>query len=1026
MGPARWLSRCPLLQSLCRFLLLITIISLQMLAIQTLVSGQPAAKTTLTGTVNDPKGALVAGVAITATEKTTGIRRVAVSNDEGLYVLSNLTPGDYELRIEGKGFVTQVISKPVSLQVGQNVTFNVSLQIGVSESITIDPLSHAALIDTSASLVNGLVNSREVERLPLNGRNFLELALLIPGNAPAPNFDPTKTNTVVISSAGQLGRGGNVTVDGADNNDDVVGGAVQNVSQEAVQEFQIATNRFSAQLGRSGSSVINIVTKSGTNEYHGSGSFYFRHRKLQALPATFDRSLGQLPPFDRQQYAFALGGPIKKNKAWFFGSFEYRDQDGVVLVGTRDLASRSIRRGFAGAPLNDFLTTERVDWTPTENDRISFRYSYQREKNVAASTLVRSIGSASQRQSSENRANSFLGNYTRVLSSRDVNSLNFSFSTFINQTVPVTPGPQLTFPSIQDGASFRVPQQTKQRRFQVGDTYTLVRGNQTLYLGGEIQRVQSDLDLKVFQQGRIELIEDFPDFDRNGDARVDDNDLLFAVTLRSGFPDRPLLLPNTNNTYLAGFIQDDWRVKPRLTLNLGLRYELDTDVKNVSRTNELNPLILPFLRGQRTRDKNNFAPRIGFNYSTADTRTSIHGGYGIYYDRVTLEIQTLERGLDGRALPVEVRAGNLFFIPPQFLFDPVNGVFPPGAPTLANPFTGFVLPGAGAGGINIIDNQLENPMVQQMNLGIQREFGDQLVLRADYLRNFGTHFIIGRVIGTVSFNPVVGGPDIVKNLESSVKTHYDGFLLSLEKRFSTHYQFRASYTLSKSFNFANDDQIPFSNGPIDSNNLQLEYGPTPNDQRHRFSFSGLFQLPGAVRLAPIFTLASSVPVDILLPDGSSRVCELQRNAGARQFHTGAELNAALSQINAAGGSRCPNPDPNTGFRPRVLLPLVRDDLRLGDNFSSLDLRVSKVFKLGERMTLEPIVEVFNLFNVTNVLGVSNVNYSGFSNVLVPDSNDPASPGFGRSSSFGQAVTTAGGVFGSGGPRAFQFAARFTF
>ena len=391
-----------------------------------------------------------------------------------------------------------------------------------------------------------------------------------------------------------------------------------------------------------------------------------------------------------------------------------------------------------------------------------------------------------------------------------------------------------------------------------------------------------------------------------------------------------------------------------------------------------------------------------------------------------LEIQTLERGLDGRALPVEVRAGNLFFIPPQFLFDPVNGVFPPGAPTLAAPLTGFVLPGAGAGGINIIDNSLQNPTVHQINLGIQREFGGQFALRADYVRNVGTHFIIGRIIGTVPFNPVVGGPETVKNLESSVRTQYDGLLLSLEKRFSKRYQFRASYTLSRSRNFANDDQIPFSNGPIDSSNLQLEYGPTPNDQRHRFSFSGVFQLPWSVRLAPIFTLASAVPLDILLPDGSSRVCELQRNAGAREFHTGAELNSALSQINAAGGSLCPNADPSTGFRPRVLLPLVRDDLQLGDGFSSLDLRVSKVFKLGEHLSIEPIAEVFNLFNVTNVLGISNVNYSGFSNVLVPDSNDPGNPGFQRSSSFGQPVTTAGGVFGSGGPRAFQFAARVTF
>jgi hypothetical protein len=336
------------------------------------------------------------------------------------------------------------------------------------------------------------------------------------------------------------------------------------------------------------------------------------------------------------------------------------------------------------------------------------------------------------------------------------------------------------------------------------------------------------------------------------------------------------------------------------------------------------------------------------------------------------------------------------------------------------------LPGAGAGGINIIDNDLQNPMVQQMNIGVEHEFPKDFAVRADYVRNVGTDFIIGRVIGTVPFNPVVGGPDIVKNLESSARTKYDGLLLSFEKRFTANYKFRASYTLSRSFNYANDDQIPFSNGPIDSNDLRREYGPTPNDQRHRFTFSGVFQLPRGFRVAPIFTLASSVPIDILLPDGSSRVCELQRNAGARQFKTGAELNAALTQINAAGGSLCPNADPSTGFKPRVLLPLVRDDLKLGDNFSSLDLRVSKVFKIGERWTIEPIGEVFNLFNVTNVLGVSNVNYSGFSNVLVPDSNDPSRPGFSKSSSFGQPVTTAGGVFGSGGPRAFQFAARVTF
>src|SRR5437763_10951251 len=219
-------------------------------------------------------------------------------------------------------------------------------------------------------------------------------------------------------------------------------------------------------------------------------------------------------------------------------------------------------------------------------------------------------------------------------------------------------------------------------------------------------------------------------------------------------------------------------------------------------------------------------------------------------------------------------------------------------------------------------------MVQQMNLGIQREISGNYVFRADYLHNYGTHFIIGRTVGSV-FNPVVGGPDLVKNIESSVKTKYDGLLLSFERRFAHGLQFRASYTLSNACNYANDDQIPFSNGPIDSNNLRLEYGPTPNDQRHRFTFAGVVDFPYGVQLAPILTLASGVPMDILLPDGSSRIPGLQRNAGGRLFRTGAELNTFLRQLNAAGG---------TGGQP---LPFVRDDARFSDSFSSFDLRASK-------------------------------------------------------------------------------------
>ncbi|MBK7709170.1 MAG: TonB-dependent receptor [Acidobacteria bacterium] len=961
------------------------------------VAQQPSA--TLTGVVSDPNGASIPNASVTVRNTSTNLVRTVASNAEGIFVVSSLPAGEYEIRFSATGF-TPVKIVNVVLAVGQTETRNQRLEvITLDTTITIDDTNAAPLVETQTSKVDEVIGAREIENLPLNGRNFLELALLTPGNSIAPNFDPTKTNTVVISSAGQLGRGGNVMVDGTDNNDDLVGGALINISQDAVQEFQVATNRFSAEFGRSASSIINIVTKSGTNWLRGSLSFYERDRRLQELPATFDRSQ-PTPPFDRQQYSFTLGGPIIKDRLWAFGAAEYRDQDGATLVGIRNVATRTITRGFATAPLKNLLLNSRLDYQANAKNNVNFRYSFEDIDATDASKLDRPIGSASYRQILKNRFHSFMTNWTSVISPKFVNNFSFSVNNFDNDTAPTVDGIQFTFPSILDGASFRVPQATKQNRLQFTNAMTAVLGEHTLKFGGEYQRIDGTLNLGVFRQGRIEFVQDFANFDRNNDGRIDDGDLMFAVTLRSGLPNQDLNLQDIDNNYFAFFVQDDWRVLPNLTLNLGLRYEVDTNVKNNSGYGGINPLVASFYRGNRSVDTDNFAPRVGFNLALLDDKLSIHGGYGIYYDRVTLELITLERGLDGRALPVQVRAGNALTDPngvPIFLDQ--NGRFLPFAPTIQNPYIGFVLPGAGASGINIIDNGLENPMIQQSNLGIQWEFYRNFVLRADYLRNFGTNFIIGRTIGTVN-NPVVGGPDRVVNLESSVKFFYDGLLLSFEKRFADRFGFRAAYTLSKAFNYSNDDQIPFSNGPLDPNNLQLDFGPTPNDQRHRFTLAGTIEMPYGFRLSPILTLASGVPMDILVPGGANRVPAIQRNAGGRLFGNASELNAFLTAYNA-------------GQAVANRLPLAPANARFNDNFSSLDLRFSKVFKFKERFRLEPIVEVFNVFNTTNILGVSNTNYSGFGNVL-------------GTAGFGQPVTTAGGVFGSGGPRAFQFAARFTF
>jgi hypothetical protein len=872
----------------------------------------------------------------------------------------------------------------------------------VEERITV--AGAAGTVDIVGSEVGTVISAREIESLPLNGRNFLELALLAPGNAPAPNFDPTKAQSILVSSAGGLGRGGNVTIDGMDDNDDVVGGPLQNIAQDAVQEFQLITNRFSAEHGRSAGSVINVVTRSGGERLSGSAGLFLRDQNWQALPATLDED--EDPPFDRQQISGTIGGPLVRRGVFGFAALELRNQDGGVLVGTRDRASGTITRGFAPAPLDDLLGTARVDWRAGVSNDVTLRYSLQRQDDISASALERPIGSAAQRQESRNRIHSVLGAWTRVVSPTSVNVVSVSYSNFDNQIFAVAPGTQFTFPSIADGSSFRVPQATKQARWQISDTFSIARGAHGLKAGGQLQRVDARFDLGVFRDGRIELVEDFPAFDRNGDGQVTDDDLLFAVTLRSGRPDRDLVIPDADNFHFAAFVQDDWQLRPQLTLNLGVRYEVDTDVNNVSRIDELNPLVEPFVSGRRKRDLNNFGPRAGFNWSTADSRTSVRGGYGLYYDRVTLQIQSLERGLDGRALPIEVRAGNLFFL------DPATGRFPPFAPSLSNPFTGFILPGEGASGINIIDSRLQNPMVHQMSIGVERQLGHNQVLRLDYLRNEGRKFIIGRTLGTV-FNPVVGGPDRVVNLESSAETQYDGLLVEFERRYTGRFGLRAAYTLSRSLNYSNDDQIPFGEGPIDPNDLPREFGPAPNDQRHRLTLSGVVSLGHGFNVAGIWRLASGVPMDILLPDGRSRIPVIGRNAGAREFTTPGELNAFLEGLNASGGI---NGEP---------LPLVTDDARFSDSFNSLDLRVSRTFRTA-RVQIEALAELFNVFNVTNVLGTSNRNYSGYVNVLVRDSNDPADPGFLRSSRFGSPVSTAGGVFGAGGPRALQFGVRVAF
>ncbi len=1045
---------------------------------------------TLNGMVTDPQGAAVAGAKVTLINQATGVKRETTTGDAGQYVFVELPAGDYTLRVEITSFATAEV-KGIRLEVGHASTRDVKLSLAkVGEVVTVT--GGEVQVQLTQSEVQGLVTAATVENIPLNGRNFLELAFLIPGNRPATNFDPTKTNTLEVSSAGAFGRGGNISVDGGDNNDEVVGGTLANFPEDGVAEFQIATNKFTAEVGRSGSSIINIITKSGTNDLHGSGFLFFRHKALQGLPAVFDRRQ-PTPHFAREQFGGSIGGPIKRDRAWWFVSSEYRNQGHAVPVGVRDFTANQIIGGSAAAFVHDYLLTSRTDLRLTDHDNLAVRYSFNRSLDIDNGSLRKPQGTAANRQSSLNRFNSLLINWTRTISPRVINSLIFHGDWFLNSIPAFSPddpvtsptgfakGNEIRFPSLQDGANFRIPQSTKFNRYQIRDTLSWVVGKHTLRFGAEWQHLNTFALFDLFGSGSIFLTEDFAGdicrkggvsltlCDRNQDGVVNDLDIPIALALRSAAPSRPPIVPFYPNAYFGAYIQDDWRVRPNLTLNLGLRWEFDDVVGDSSNLHPCPTLttadntcefIENILGTHNGPDFKQFGPRVGFAWDPLKRgQTVLRGGYGIYYDRIVTEVPLLELLLNGRILPLAAFGGSTRFVnsvpvggchnffggaPVDCSATPVPGtvrpVFDgsPGAPTtptLIAPFSGSA---AVFGiGINRIDRNARHPYVQQFTLGVQQQVARNWLISADGIHDFGQRFQLGRLLrSTTSTSPQISCPngfdpctvtdlltgrsDQVTNIESAAKSWYDALLISLQKRPTGGPNFRwgfnVNYTLSKTFNFSNDDQIPF-NGAEDavnlifrSNNLRLEKGYAPTDERHRLVFYGVFDVPWKITISPIWTISSHVPMDSLVPSLSARLPILPRNALGREISNGTELNTAIDLWNSLPTCSTVNQVP---CHSGPILGHVSPSLKFGDAFNSLDLRVTKTWTIFSEQKLQFIGEVFNLFNITNIRGFNNNNYSGFN-------NDITSP------SFNQALRTAGGFFGSGGPRAFQFAVRYSF
>ncbi|MBN8723282.1 MAG: TonB-dependent receptor [Acidobacteria bacterium] len=946
----------------------------------------------ITGTIYDETQAVVGGASIYIISKTTNQTRQTISAEDGFFSIQNLQPGDFLIEIEAEGF-NKLKLENISISIGETVFLKGTLKAAKTEAVIEVISGETSKINTFNQQIAGVISETAVENLPLNGRNFLDLALLLPGNTPAPIFSPIKAFLSQVSSGGQSARGNGVFVDGADNNEDIVGGILQNFPIDSVREFQVQLAQYSAESGRSNSSIINIVTKKGSNEFHGSGAFFFRNDRLSGLPPTLDRSsiasLGN-PPFDRQQYAFTFGGPIKNDRIHFFNALEYRNQDGIVIVGQRDIVNRVVTTAFAPTSLRDFLLTSRVDLDLKNGDHMFFRYGIQREDNVGSGSPIRPIPTADYRLKVFNRSQSFVYNWVHTFSPRLLNDFTANESYFTDEIPDSSEKPfTLRFPSIVDGGTtLDAPLSDRQNRVQIRDVLSLVAGSHTIKIGGELHFVNTKVFDGSFSGGLVGLAEDFASRDRNRDGRIDDMDILIAFTSRVPNPLSSRSVNSNNNKYLAFFFQDNWKVKPNLTLNLGLRYELDTNV-----TGRNNFIMVPSFATKRPKiDGNNFAPRIGFNWSPfKDNKTSIRGGYGVFYSRTLLALAASSI-VSTSGLIFEARAGSEL---------DSNGNLVPGSPTLSsNTFSGPILEESPGSDIVVFDPNLATPYVQQFSFGIERELPYNIVISADGLHAYGLKFIQSQAINEE--------PLIFSNV-SALKNWYDSLLVKVERRRGKFFNFLASYTFAKSLTMSQDFQL----GGTQSRDVKVDKGPPPNDIRHRFSFAGVYNAPFGINISSIFTLESDVPINIRLDDGT-RLPIAQINAGARQFKTGAELNAFIRQLNIGGGAN------------GLPIPFVADNLKLGDGLASVDLRINKEFKLKDNISIQSIAEVFNVFNVTNIRGSSINNFSGIQNVLVPDSSVETDPGFLRASTFGRRIENAGGVFGTGGPRAFQFAVRLSF
>ena len=904
------------------------------------IAAQNVTSATLSGVVEDANGAAVAGAALTATNVETNQQSATSSDRDGHFKFPYLAVGNYKLNIAESGFNT--LSQGVSLTVGQALYLVFKLEVsGLSENITVNDVSP---IETTRTQVTQTIRPAEIDQLPLNGRNYLDLALLVPAVSPTntgSNQRFAETSAAPgqgISVAGQRNLYNSFILDGMSANDDAADLTGTYFSQEVIREFQVITSGGIAEFGRASAGVINIVSKSGTNNWRGDIYGFGRNQRFDARnPLATKKDL-----LTQAQYGGAISGPLKRNRTFLFANFEQtrRNYSAVLTIApaavvainnrlnTTGYRGPLIETGIVPASFDTSNLFARLDHQLTNHNQMAARYSLYHISAVNSRT-VGGLNAVSRGSGLDDTDQTIAVSDVATIG-RKVNEARFQFTrSRLDAPINDSVGPAVGISGVSNfGTATSSPLARDINLFEAVENISFQHGLHSPKAGVDLLYNR----VNIAFPGALQGVYNFTSLNNF----LAGNYSTFQQAF--GAPSQAQTNPN-----VGFFVQDEWRVRPDLTLNLGLRYDLQ------------------FLPAPIQTDTNNFAPRFGFAFAPGDRRTVIRGGAGLYFDRIPLRATSNALQRDGSKYVVAQLAPNQ-----------------PGAPVFPNVLLNQPETLSTRPNITRIDPNIETSYGEQISLETERELPRQASFSVGYLHLRGLHLILSRNANVPRFPASAGVPNLgrpdptwgnISRFESSGDSNYDGMIASFNKRAGSWANVRVSYTLSKSIDDAGNF---FFSTPQDNFNIRDDRGLSDNDQRHRLVISGTFEAPRKNSTVPkalkdfalsyIFTYASRLPFNVLL--GSDRNFDTNNND------------------RPVGVGR------NTGH---------------GFDYASLDLRLSRHFRITEHLTLDLSADGFNLLN--------RANYS------VP--NNTFGSGTAPLPSFGQPTQAFD-------PRQFQFGLRLSF